>query len=241
MSQQPFTVVDVETTGYKPPQSRVIEISVLRATLADGIQHQVTHLINPQVLVPANITRFTGISQAMVNGAESPSQVWQSCLPSLSTGILTAHNLSFDYAFLEAEFKQLGIPFMRSTTEQLCTVILARLMLPDLPSRSLPNLVEHFGFEVGQSHRAEADAIACWLLAKRLLTEIQSEPDDVLLARFARQWLPLKTVAEMLGVTTKQARARLDQASLEPRLVGRYQTPMYQRGAIERAIGVDRD
>ena len=199
VSQQPLTVVDVETTGHRAIACRVIEVSVLQATLTDGILHQQTHLVNPQVIVPAMITRFTGIDQAMVDQAPLAETVWQQYLPLLSDGVLTAHNLAFDYAFLRAEFGHLGIVFARPVADQLCTVILARLLLPDLPSRSLPELVKHFQFPVGQSHRAEADTIACWLLAKRLLTEVQNEPDASLLERFAKQWLPLGDAAALLG------------------------------------------
>jgi DNA polymerase-3 subunit epsilon len=233
-SQQLFTVVDVETTGSKPPAARVIEVSVLQATLTEGILQQETFLINPQVCVPTQITSFTGITQAMVDRAESPEVVWQQCYSQLNQGVLTAHNLEFDYGFIQSEYALLDTVFERPVEAQLCTVVLSRLMLPDLPSRSLPNLVHHFGFDVGRSHRAEADTKACWLLLHRLLTEILNEPDEVLLPRFAQQWIPLKDAATILGCTGRQARSRLTHANVQPRLVGRYKTPMYQRGAVEQ-------
>lgn len=236
VSQQLLTVVDVETTGSAPRTGRVIEVSVLQATLEDGIQRQQTHLINPQVAVPPQITQFTGITQAMVDGGLDGEQAWQACLPWLSQGVLTAHNLSFDYGFIRAEYGLLDVDFVRPREEQLCTVILSRLMLSELPSRSLPNLVRHFQFEVGRSHRAEADAKACWLLAERLLTEILNEDDAVLLNRFVRQWLPLEDAAAILKCTGRQARSRLLKAGVEPRLVGRHKTPMYQRGDVERVF-----
>ena len=234
VSHQVLTVVDVETTGHQPDSSRVIEISVLQASLESGIHHQQTHLINPQVPVPPSITQFTGISQEMVAQAPLAEDVWQDYLPLLNMGTLTAHNLSFDYGFLQSEFRHLDIGFTRPNSEQLCTVILARLMLPDLPSRSLPNLVQHFGFPVNTSHRAEADTLACWLLAKLLLTEIQNEPDDTLLDRFANQWLSLRDAAAILGMSTQQARAALKRSHVKPRLVGQYRTPQYQRGDVEQ-------
>ncbi len=234
VSHQVLTVVDVETTGHHPNSSRVIEISVLQATLESGIHHQQTHLINPQVSVPPSITQFTGISQEMVAQAPLAADVWQDYLPLLNTGTLTAHNLSFDYGFLQSEFRHLDIGFTRPISEQLCTVILARLMLPDLPSRSLPNLVKHFDFPIATSHRAEADTLACWLLAKLLLTEIQTESDETLLDRFAKQWLSLRDAAAILGFSTQQARAALKRSHVKPRLVGQYRTPQYQRGEVEQ-------
>lgn len=236
LSLENFTIIDVETTGHKAYNSRVIEVSVLQASLADGIQQQQTTLINPGVSVPAMITRFTGIAQTMVDTAPPATDVWQQYLPLLSQGILTAHNLSFDYSFLQAEYRHLGMVYERSPQEQCCTVILSRLMLPDLPSRSLPDLVQHFDFPVGRSHRAEADTLACWFLAKHLLTEIQNETDEELLTRFACQWLPLREAAILLGCSQKVAQAKLEQAGAQYRTSRRSGTLMYQRGEVERVV-----
>jgi DNA polymerase-3 subunit epsilon len=161
-----------------------------------------------------------------------------SYLPQLNTGTLTAHNLEFDYSFLKAEYARLGVQFVRPSTQQLCTVILARLMLPDLPSRSLPNLVHHFQFDVETSHRAKADTLACWLLAKHLLTEIVNEPDEILLARFAKQWLPLRDAAKLLNCSQKVGRSHLLKADVPSREVrrGTNRTLMYRRGDVERVL-----
>jgi DNA polymerase III subunit epsilon len=235
LGRSQLTVVDVETTGFYPSDSRVIEISVLQATLADGIQSQQTSLINPKTGIPSKITQITGISQAMVEreGAIA-AEVFLQYLPALSAGILTAHNLEFDYPFLRSEYQRLGIVFDRPETHQLCTVQLSRMMLPDLPSRSLPNLVRHFGFVVGRSHRAEADTLACWLLAEKLLTELLNEPDEVLLSRFARQWLPLKEAAKILGCS--QPKAKILLAVVPSRYSDRGRTMLYQRGDVERVL-----
>lgn len=234
VSQQLLTIVDVETTGHRATEGRVIEVSVLQATLADGILHHQTDLINPEMPVPETITAFTGISQDMVDQAPLATAVWHRYLPLLNQGILTAHNLSFDYAFIRAESDRLGVSFERSRDQQFCTVILSRLMLPELPSRRLPDLVKHFGFDIHESHRAAADTLACWCLAKRLLTEIQNESDEALLQRFTNQWLPLGDAAAILGCSGREARDLLYRAGIKPRLMGRHRTPMYQRGKVEQ-------
>ncbi len=238
ISAESFTVVDVETTGHQSQNDRITEISVLQATLDEGITAQQTDLVNPQREVPPHIVRVTGITQAMVDAAPPAATVLPPYLPMLQSGILTAHNLEFDYSFLRAEFAPLDIPFNRPETQQLCTVQLARLMLPDLPSRSLPNLVKHFQFPVGESHRAAADAIACWLLAERLLTEILNEDDDLLLKRFAQQWISLKAAATLLRCPPAAAKLRLETAGVTGRPVGRGEsaTTMYRRGAVERIV-----
>lgn len=239
LSQQCFTVVDVETTGKYASNDRVMELSVLQATLEDGVLRQQTDLINPQVQVPFRISQFTGISQAMVAVAPIADEVLPHYFSWLNQGVLTAHNLEFDYSFLQAEYGRLEIEFERPEAEQLCTVQLSRLMLPDLPSRSLPKLVQHFQFQVGRSHRAEADTLACWLLTQRLLTEILQEEDEVLLARFARQWMPLRYAAQLLGCSLAESKLKLDAAGIASRFVGRGKagTWMYRRGEVERVLG----
>ncbi len=233
-SESVLTVVDVETSGSLPYRgARVIEVSVLQASLAAGVLHQETHLINPGVKLPANITAITGITQAMVAQGAFPEEVWPQCLDRLETGVLTAHNLEFDYSFLQAEYRHLDHAFSRSTEDQLCTVILSRLLLADLPSRSLPNLVKHFGFEVGTSHRAEADTLACWLLAEHLLRQIQTEPEASLLERMGQQWIRLQDAASIFNLPVKTTQKLLEKAGIDCRFSKRKNRPLYRRGDVE--------
>lgn len=234
ISQRTLTVVDLETSGHKPPRSRAIEVSVLNANLKDGILNQATYLINPQVLIPPIITNITGITQEMVDAAPPSEEVWLECLPLLEQGTLTAHNIGFDYPFIRSEYARLGIPFYRSKSEQFCTVKFARLMLSELPSRSLPDLVKHFQFPVEESHRAGADTMACWLLAEMLLTEIANEDDETVLAKIGQQLLSASDAAKIIGGSQKSARTRLETAGIEPYISPRTGTPFYRRADVER-------
>ncbi|MEM6424354.1 MAG: 3'-5' exonuclease [Cyanobacteria bacterium P01_C01_bin.73] len=233
LSQSSLTVIDVETTGSLAHNARVIEISVLQGSLAEGIMHQQATLINPGIKIPRQITRLTGITEDMVSPAPSPAQTWAEYLPLLKTGVLTAHNLEFDYGFVKAEYQRQGDFFSRPSRYRFCTVMLSRLLLADLPSRSLPNLVEHFGFPVGTSHRAEADTLACWYLAELLLKRIQDEPDETLLKQFGRQWIRLKDAAAMLRCPKKAAFDLLKARDIDVKLSRRRQTPLYRRQDVE--------
>lgn len=233
VSQSLLTVVDVETTGSVRNKSRVIEICVLQASLDGGIQHQETHLINVGVRVPPTITQITGITPSMLVQAPYPEEVWPEILPYLEQGTLTAHNLEFDYSFIQYEYRQLETRYARPTDQRFCTVLLSRLLLADLPSRCLPDLVQHFGFDVGRSHRAEADTQACWMLAKHLLTLIREEPDEVLLAQFSQQWVRLQDAAKLLKVPKSRVRDALNDRGAECRPSRRNSRFLYRRGDIE--------
>lgn len=229
-----LTVVDVETTGKYASRDRITELSVLCATGDGEIIQQQTDLINPQLKMQPFIVSFTGITQAMVDAAAKAADVLPRYEPQLRSGVLTAHNLEFDYGFLQQEYARIGVDFARPQSDQLCTVLLSRLLLPDLPSRRLPDLVRHFGFAVERSHRAEADTIACWLLAKRLLSELAQIEDEVLLKRLAQQWLPLRIIANMLGCSVRKAQTRIEAAGIAPRPT--LHKPMYRRGDIEQLL-----
>ncbi|MGC1309944.1 MAG: 3'-5' exonuclease [Phormidesmis sp.] len=235
ISRSPLTVVDVETTGSLGHNARIIEVSILHASLSDGLEHQETYLINPKVKIPEFITKITGITPEMVYPSPPPEEIWPKCQPLLEGDrTFTAHNLDFDYAFIRTEYKRLGIRFYKPPLQKLCTVILSRMLLADLPSRSLPNLIKHFNFDISTSHRAEADTQACWLLAEILLTQIQNDDDDALLKRFGQQWIRLQDAAKILNCRKEEAQVKLDAAQVESRLSYKRKLPMYRRWGVEQ-------
>jgi DNA polymerase III subunit epsilon len=80
--------------------------------------------------------------------------------------ILVAHNAQFDYRILGTEFSRLGFEFIRPS---LCTVELAKDLIPGQPSYSLGKLVRSLGIPVTDRHRASGDALATVKLFKMLL------------------------------------------------------------------------
>ncbi|MGB3201485.1 MAG: 3'-5' exonuclease [Nodosilinea sp.] len=228
-----LTVVDVETTGSRPPEARVIEIAVVQGSLEAGITYEATFLVNALVRVPTTITRLTGITTAMVEQGTAAETVWQALRSPLDQGVLTGHNLAFDYSFIQAEYQRLGQGFQRPEPLQFCTVILSRLLLADLPSRSLPQLVRHFGFDVGRSHRAMADTKACWLLANLLLERLANTSDEALRQQFDEQWVPLREAAKAFGHPRAELRQRLDALGCERRTSRRGNRHMYRRRDLQ--------
>ena len=233
VSTSPLTVVDVETTGSRPQQARVIEVAVVQGSLREEVTFETSFLIDAQMPVPRSITRLTGITTEMVKQGQPAEMVWDTVLPHLRQGVLTGHNLAFDYGFLQAEYRKLGKPFKRQESHRFCTVLLSRFLLADLPSRSLPQLVKHFNFDVGPSHRALADTRACWLLARLLLTRLQDMDDDILLQKFRRQWISLRDAAKIFPYTRQEVQEQLDARQCERRTSRRSNRHLYRRGDVE--------
>ena len=86
--------------------------------------------------------------------------------------IMVAHNALFDNRILTTEFDRLGYPFEKET---LCTVELAKKLIPDMPSYSLGKLVRSLGIPLSDRHRAQGDAKATVALFKMLLAKDTSK------------------------------------------------------------------
>jgi DNA polymerase-3 subunit epsilon len=82
--------------------------------------------------------------------------------------IVVAHNAQFDNRILITEFKRLGFDFKRQT---LCTVELAKSLMPEQSSYSLGKLTRALGIPVSDRHRAAGDAMATVKLFKLLLAK----------------------------------------------------------------------
>jgi DNA polymerase-3 subunit epsilon len=171
LEQCRFAVVDVETTGCSPRRGdRVIEIAVV--AVADGrVDLVYERLLDPGIPVPPRVTMLTGISSAMVAGQAGFADVSDDLLGVLNGAVFVAHNARFDWAFLTQEFRRSrGLELQGP---RLCTVRLARRLLPPMASRALDHVADHFGVEISARHRAAGDAIATAKILQRFVTLAQ--------------------------------------------------------------------
>lgn len=162
-----LAIVDVETTGSQPGRERVTEIGLVRVDF-DGDAVRVDEwstLINPGIPIPPEIQWLTGITNEMVRGAPPFGEIAQPLFDRLEDAVLVAHNARFDYGFLRAEFARAGLAFNAKT---LCTVRLSRFLYPDRSPHTLDAIVERFGLEGEQRHRALGDARILWRLLQKL-------------------------------------------------------------------------
>lgn len=145
--------VDIETTGGNSERDRITEIGI--KTLADDEVSIWESLINPQTFIPQNIQKLTGISPQMVADQPIFEELATQLKQELEGKIFVAHNARFDYGFIKASFKRLGIDFKPKV---LCTVKLSRLLFPDQPRHNLDTIIQAHGLSVSARHRALGDA-----------------------------------------------------------------------------------
>ncbi|MFT3738959.1 MAG: exonuclease domain-containing protein [Breznakibacter sp.] len=165
LSDSMYSIIDVETTGGPPDKSKITEIAIYRVHNGKIADKFVT-LINPERYIPDYITRLTGISNEMVEHAPRFFEVARRVIEITRDSIFVAHNVSFDFNIVKAEFDSLGYSF---DLPQLCTVKLSRSLIPGHRSYSLGNLCNDIGIVLNERHRAGGDALATVELFLRLL------------------------------------------------------------------------
>lgn len=167
-----FAIIDVETTGLNPAGEKITEIAVY---LHDGnrITDEYQSLVKPEKRIPFQITGLTGISNNMVAGAPRFCDIAKDIVMMTEGRIIVGHNVSFDYRFLRAEFKQLFYDFKRKT---LCTKQLSRKLMPGKKSYGLGALCRDVGITIKGRHRAGGDALA----TVKLFEHLRSLEDDLL-------------------------------------------------------------
>jgi DNA polymerase III subunit epsilon len=150
-----FAVLDFETNGC-PPRDRAIElgVSVWRCGEEVGSYER---LIDPGTPVAPFVTRLTGIRQSDLEGCPGFEEILPEVVPLLEGSVVVAHNLPFDRRILLDELDRAGgDPALASPA--VCTLRLARRLLPKEERKNLDALAERFGLNFTARHRALGDA-----------------------------------------------------------------------------------
>jgi DNA polymerase-3 subunit epsilon len=175
-----WAVVDVETSGFRPGQARVISLAVLGLDAAGRVEQSVVSLLNPGV--DPGPTHVHGLTAAMLEDQPQFADVVGDVVQVLRGRTLVAHNVAFDYAFLaaEAEIAEAELP----VDTVMCTVELARRLDLGTENLRLETLAAHYGVAQERPHDAFDDA--------RVLTGILAPALER--ARQLDLWLPVHPV-----------------------------------------------
>lgn len=192
-----YVVVDTETTGGRAwSGDRITEIAAV--VVRDGeIVELFETLINPQRSIPYFVTQLTNITWDMVRYKPTFDRVVPDVMRVLEGNVFVAHNMMFDWRFVTSELS-------RSTGRKLqgrrlCTVKMARKVLPQLSRRSLDNVARYYGVEIHRRHRAGGDALATAKCLLRMLSDLGD--------RGCATWGDLETLLRQPPVRRKKRRA----------------------------------
>jgi DNA polymerase III subunit alpha, Gram-positive type len=152
----PCVVFDIETTGFGPINDRIIEIGAVKIEKGQTIDRYST-LINPEIPIPFNIEKLTGINDTMVMEHPVIEKILPEFLAFCKGCILVAHNASFDVGFINKKAEFLGIDTDFTVID---TVAMARTLLPNLSRFKLNVVAKALKISLENHHRAVDDAMA---------------------------------------------------------------------------------
>lgn len=191
-----YIVLDIETTGTKPLESDIIEIGAVYIE-NNEVKGKFNELVKPNEIISEYITSITGITNEMVEDAEPLEIVLPKFLDFCKDHPLIGHNIEvFDYRMLKVKATRLGLTLENDTLD---TLIIARKMLWNLPSRKLGDLCTHYGIDLLNAHRAYDDAHATFELFRCLQEEFERK-DPIVFKPHPLAW----EVPKHCPITSKQ-------------------------------------
>lgn len=151
-----YIAFDLETTGLDPAQNEIIEIGALK--VRDGkIRERFMEFACPKAEITLMITDLTGITNEMVSGARSSTEVVKDFLEFCEDDILIGHNIIFDYSFVKTTASAQELAFDKSGID---TLKIARKVHKEMESKSLESLCAYYHINNQAAHRAYHDALA---------------------------------------------------------------------------------
>ncbi|NLI60990.1 MAG: PolC-type DNA polymerase III [Clostridiales bacterium] len=153
---QPVIVFDIETTGLDPKKDRITEIGAVKIVNKEVVDSFQT-FVNPEVPIPAKITKLTGINDDMVKDAPLIHQALEMFKDFCGDAALAAHNAPFDIGFVREKGKDIG---WKINNPIIDTLILSRELIQDLKRHRLDQVAKHFDIRLDNHHRAKDDATA---------------------------------------------------------------------------------
>jgi DNA polymerase-3 subunit epsilon len=164
----PFAIIDLETSGFNPPGSKILEIAILKIDKNGNEIDRFETLINPE---DGNVGRtdIHGIDLRMLSGAPTFHEVSGRILELIQDSIVVAHNARFEENFLSFEFNEAGHDL--DLIPALDTLWLARNTI-ELQNYKLDTVVNGFNERIVDAHTALGDVIAVSKILPEMLNRI---------------------------------------------------------------------
>ena len=169
--QGEYVVFDIETTGFSPVKSRIIEIGAVKVSGGE-IVDKFSTFVNPETPIPFEIEKLTGIQDSMVMDSPTIETVLPQFLDFCKDAVLVAHNANFDMSFIKENAKRLNIPKEFTYVD---TVGIARMLLPNQAKHTLDAVAKTLGISLENHHRAVDDAGATAEIFVKFIPMLEKE------------------------------------------------------------------
>ena len=173
MEEPIYAIVDLETTSSSLANGKLIQFGCIFVQNQQIIGSYALN-INPLEPISEHISDLTGIYDQDVKDAPLFEEVAGNIYQKLKDCIFVAHNVNFDFNFLNARFAEIGQQPL--TIPAIDTVELSQILYPTLDSYKLTDLAEYFQFYHNRPHQADSDAYVTAELFIRLTQKILTLP-----------------------------------------------------------------
>ena len=163
-----FVAIDVETTGLKPRQQRIIEVALIRFKGGEETE-RFESLLNPDRGIPAYIANLTSITNSHVEDAPRFHEIADRVIEFIGDALLVGHNVAFDIGFLNAELSRADRSEL--INERIDTMGMSMKLLSGLRKPNLDRVAAQVGLSPRKIHRAGGDAALTAEVAIRLVEE----------------------------------------------------------------------
>jgi DNA polymerase-3 subunit epsilon len=167
LSELTYTVFDTETTGLNPAADEIISISAVRIVSNRLLRQEIfDQLIDPQRRLSAQTTEITGISDSILAGQPTISQILPSFHKFTQGTVLVAHNAAFDMQMLQQKQIQTGVAFPNPVLD---TLLLSAVTHANNKDHSLEKIAQRLGVNIIGRHTSLGDAMVTGEIFLRLI------------------------------------------------------------------------
>lgn len=168
--------LDLETTGLDPLKgAKIIEVAMLKVN--NGTEEKFETLINPGTPIPEEGSKIHFINDDMVKDSPYFKDIAKSIISFIGNSTVVCHNARFDLSFIHKELFESGIK--TSGIYYIDTLKLARQYF-SFESNVLSNIAEAIGVEVTLKHRAMADVLTMYSVAKYIFANMYRKGIDII-------------------------------------------------------------
>lgn len=154
IKDQTFCIVDIETTAGNPNKGQLLELAAIKYKNGKIIE-KYESLVNC-FEIPYKVQELTGISLEMAQKGSNIKDVLEEFKIFLEDDVFVAHNLKFDYKFINDSFEKYDLG--KLCNRGLCTIDLSQKLI-SATRYGLKYISQELGIELDH-HRAMNDTQA---------------------------------------------------------------------------------
>lgn len=180
-------VLDLQASGASPKHGAVMQAGWAAASAGveqplalDAVEERYVAL-PPDMTIPRNVSRVTGIRDADLEGAQAWPEVWAAICESaeqIEERVAVIHYARFEKSFIEdiAETSDA----VTSPLRIVCTHEIAKRLFADMPRRGLRALAGYFGMGIGELRQSAEHVQATAFVWKHLVAALAEREVETL-------------------------------------------------------------